>query len=210
MEAVEEAGNTIGLRERKKERTRQTLAAVAAELFERQGFHDTTIKQIADTAEVSPRTVSAYFPAKEQLVFCEHEQMFDQLEARMDQRPEGEPVADALRTWLGEILDQHEPHRKQSQRVRGLIDSDPALRTYERGLQERAEQILAEAVAKDLGLDADDLVPHMVGAATIAALDAVGRRSEDDSPEQIVATAREVIDDAMVFIGAGVQALARR
>ena len=79
----------VGLRERKKERTRQTLADVAAELFDRQGFQDTTIKQIADAAEVSPRTVSAYFPVKEELVFCDHRDVFDQLEQRLDERPAG-------------------------------------------------------------------------------------------------------------------------
>ena len=58
-----------GLRERKRERTRQAIADAALELFARQGFHETTIPQIAEAADVSPRTVSGYFPAKEDLAF---------------------------------------------------------------------------------------------------------------------------------------------
>ena len=99
---------------------------------------------------------------------------------------------------------------EQSRRTRELIESDPALRTYERGLQERAERIVAGAVAVDLGVSADELVPHMVGAATIAALDAMGRRAKEPETGEFQATALPVIDDAMTFIGAGVQALADR
>ncbi|HYI35014.1 MAG TPA: TetR/AcrR family transcriptional regulator [Thermoleophilaceae bacterium] len=204
------AVDEVGLRERKKERTRQTLADVAAELFDRQGFQDTTIKQIADAADVSPRTVSAYFPCKEELVFCDHGDMFDQLEQRLDDRPAGTKTVETLRAWLMEMLETVDVDLEQSRRTRELIESDPALRTYERGLQERAEQMVARAVAVDLGVSSDELVPHMVGAATIAALDAMGRRAKDPDAGDFQATALPVIDDAMTFIGAGVQALADR
>lgn len=204
------AVDEVGLRERKKERTRQTLADVAAELFNRQGFRDTTIKQIADAAEVSPRTVSAYFPVKEELVFCDHQDVFDQLEQRLDERPEGATTADTLRAWLLALLEEVDVDLEQSRRTRELIESDPVLRTYERGLQERAEQVVAKAVAVDLGVADDELVPHMVGAATIAALDAVGRRAKESSADDFQATALGVVEDAMAFIGGGVQALADR
>lgn len=201
-------GEALGLRERKKERTREKLVEVAADLFDRQGFQDTTIRQIADAAEVSPRTVSSYFPAKEELVFCGHDAIFDELEARLSGRPPGETTTDALRDWLVELLEQGAPDIDRSRATRELIEGDPALRTYERGLQERAERIVARAVAVDLGVDDDDLVPHMVGAATIAALDAMGRRAKEGTQDEFEATARVLVDDAMAFIGAGVRALA--
>jgi AcrR family transcriptional regulator len=207
--AVVGDAETTGLRERKKRRTRQLIADEAFALFDVQGFQDTTIRQIADASEVSPRTVSAYYPAKEELVFAEHEEVFDQLEQRLADRPEGETAADTLRAFLVAMLEEHGPDAKRSRRMRELVESDPALRIYERGVQERAERIVAAAVAGDLGLPEDDLVPHMVGAATIATLDAMGRRMKEGDETDFEPQALRLIDDAMAFIGAGVQGLAR-
>src|SRR3954454_17331347 len=58
-----------GLRERKRRRTRASICRAALELFDRNGFRATTLADIAHAADVSPRTVSGYFPTKEALAF---------------------------------------------------------------------------------------------------------------------------------------------
>lgn len=58
----------IGLRDRKKRRTRQAIRAAAIELFTVQGVEATTIEQIAAAADISPRTFFNYFDSKEQAV----------------------------------------------------------------------------------------------------------------------------------------------
>ncbi|MEA2468484.1 MAG: hypothetical protein QOJ57_2610 [Thermoleophilaceae bacterium] len=209
MSTAEESA--LGLRERKKLRTRAAIASAALDLFARHGFQATTIKQIADEADVAPRTVSGYFPAKEELVFPDHEEVFGGLAARLEQRQPGETAVGALRGWLIAYLDDDTmADLEESARRRQVIDSDPVLRIYERGLQERAERIVAAAVAVDLGLPAADLLPHMVGAATLAALDAIGRQIMADPAEDFRERALALIDEAMAFIGAGVSGLAER
>lgn len=57
-----------GLRERQKAERRQAISKAAVELFERQGFQNTTIEQIAGQAGVSPPTVFKYFGNKQEII----------------------------------------------------------------------------------------------------------------------------------------------
>jgi AcrR family transcriptional regulator len=67
----------LGLRERKKARTRAQLQEHALRLFREQGYEQTTVEQIAEAAEVSPTTVYRYFATKAELV------LYDDLDERM-------------------------------------------------------------------------------------------------------------------------------
>nr|WP_262411789.1 TetR/AcrR family transcriptional regulator [Pseudomonas sp. Wu6] len=56
------------MRERQKAERRQAISKAAVELFERQGFQNTTIEQIASQAGVSPPTVFKYFGNKQEII----------------------------------------------------------------------------------------------------------------------------------------------
>ena len=58
----------LGLRERKKARTRQVIADAAARLFAERGYEQVAVSDVAREAEVSEQTVYNYFQTKEQLV----------------------------------------------------------------------------------------------------------------------------------------------
>lgn len=62
-----DAEATVGLRERKKARTRAEIRQQALRLFVAQGYEATTVQQIADAAEVSLSTLFRYFPTKARL-----------------------------------------------------------------------------------------------------------------------------------------------
>src|SRR6478672_9850419 len=94
-----------GLRERKKQRTRETIARAAHELFAERGYHATTLPDIAEAADVSTRTIFAYFPSKEDILFSDFPAMRDALAQALAERPEGE---DALQTVRKFILSLHE------------------------------------------------------------------------------------------------------
>lgn len=64
-------GDEPGLRERKKLRTRETVRREAFRLFESNGYAQTTVDQIAEAADVSPRTFFRYFPTKESVLFSD-------------------------------------------------------------------------------------------------------------------------------------------
>src|SRR4051812_36278585 len=130
--AVDEAASP-GLRERKKQQTRDAIAGAAIELFLRHGFQATTLKQVAEAANVAPRTVSLYFPAKEELVFSGYADLLDAIGARMAAREPGETAAEALGAFL-RAYSQSAAGRDRGhfRRLRDLIESEPALRGYER------------------------------------------------------------------------------
>src|SRR5467141_3764529 len=93
-----------GLRERKKQKTRETIIKVALELFAERGYEQTTIAEIADAAEVSPRTIFAYFPSKEDILFCDTPEIQERLAQALRERPEGATALDALRDFIAGSL----------------------------------------------------------------------------------------------------------
>src|ERR1700760_4186065 len=84
-----------GLRERKKARTRATIRAEALRLFREQGYHATTVEQIAAAAEVSPSTFFRYFPTKEDLVL--QDDMDTRIVEALERQPAGLSPLSAVR-----------------------------------------------------------------------------------------------------------------
>src|SRR5438128_9411244 len=89
-----------GLRERKKQRTRETIARAAHELFAERGYHATTLPDIAAAADVSTRTIFAYFPSKEDILFSGFAQTIDELAQALAQRPAGVQTLDVVRDFI--------------------------------------------------------------------------------------------------------------
>ena len=197
-----------GLRERKRLRTRTTIARAALELFDRQGFHETPIAQIAEAADVSPRTVSGYFPRTEDLLCPDSEVAFQSLDHRLRERPPEETAADALRGWIESWRGEQAGRDEELRMRRRIVQTDEGLRAYEHRLMLRAQDAIAAAIARDLGVAATDLEPRMAAAATVTIFELLGEVLEpaclgDDAQPDVL----EVVDRALLFIGAGIRAL---
>src|SRR5919202_2665046 len=90
----------MGLRERKKEQTRQLIAETAWRLFADRGFDKVTVAEVARQAQVAVATVFNYFPTKEDPFYSRLEAFGEQLVEAVASRPAGEPALAAFRRAL--------------------------------------------------------------------------------------------------------------
>ncbi|MGW0083078.1 TetR family transcriptional regulator [Streptomyces sp. NPDC003393] len=140
-----------GLRERKKQRTRAAISDAAIHLFLEQGFDETSVAQVAEAAEVSRRTLFAYFPSKEDLVvhrLADHETESARV---VRARPTGTAPLAALRAHFLDGLRDRDPitglnDHPQVRRVHRMILAAPSLVARMEGFRAGAERALAEAL----------------------------------------------------------------
>jgi AcrR family transcriptional regulator len=205
MDASEASLVRPGLRERKKQQTRETIARVALELFAEHGYEETTLADIADAADVSKRTIFAYFESKEDILFCDEPTIYEQLKDKLEHRPAGATTVDALRGFLTTMSwDEHAKLRKK------IISADEGLRLSERARSARIEPLIVESIARDLGAEPGDVRPPLVAAAITAAFMTVRDRLEAKSGEPIThEQAMAVLDDVLDFLRGGIEALRR-
>jgi AcrR family transcriptional regulator len=199
-----------GLRERKKQRTREQIIEAAMGLFGERGYHATTIADIATAADVAPRTFFSYFPSKEAVVFHNVDRDLDRLAATLRDRLPGETAFDAMRRWIDAMFDQWMAEEEEALLRKRLCREDEGLANFEGGMMARIQELLLGAIADDLGEPQDALRPRLVAAATMAALSSLGD-SFDVKGEQRTPVAKgealSVLDDAMLFLRGGIDAL---
>lgn len=203
-------GALLGLRERKKARTRETIARVALDLFDRQGYHATTIAQIAEGADVSPRTVSAYFPAKEELAFPMQAESFEALSKRLRERPLDETAPEALRAWIDGQLPCWRQREEMMAVQRRVVAANEDLRNYKQRYVGQAHELMTTEIARDLDTSPDDLEPRMAAAATVAIVELLHEYREEPVAENLDewhAEAMRLLDRAVLFVSGGIRAL---
>src|SRR5258707_2001889 len=93
------------LRERKKLATRRLLRRTALDLVAERGFAHVTVDDIAEAADVSPRTFFNYFPSKEAAIYGTDPDRAAALRDRVARQAPGEPVLDALRSVMASEAD---------------------------------------------------------------------------------------------------------
>ena len=94
----------VDRQERRKRRTRQAIQAAALDLFAERGYRETTINDIAERADVAPRTVTLHFPAKEELLFDAEPFTLESLSKRLTERKPDESALEALRDWMATTM----------------------------------------------------------------------------------------------------------
>ena len=158
-----------GLRERKKARTRATIRSEALRLFREQGYHETTVEQIAAAAEVSPSTFFRYFPTKEDVV------LQDEMEPRLAEAIEHQPpelnvvaaTQAAFRAVFGTMSQQQWDQMRQQAELAMTI---PEVRARTMDDFARTITVMTAVVAKRTGLSPDDLRVRTAAGAMFGAI----------------------------------------
>ena len=190
--------SAVGLRERKKARTRAAIREHALRLFREQGYEATTVEQIAEAAEVSPSTFFRYFPTKEDVVLVDD---YDPLivEAFRAQPAELGPIA-ALRASMRAVFGALPPEQMAQERERMLlIRQVPQLQA---GMFEGLAgmiQLVAEVVAERAGRRSDEPVVRNLAGALVGVEIAAALTWADDPGSDMLALA----DAALAHLEAG-------
>jgi AcrR family transcriptional regulator len=166
------ARSSSSLRERKKLATRRSLRRAALDLIAERGFAHVTVEDIAEAADVSPRTFFNYFPSKEAALFGTDPDEAAALRERLARAAPGERVLEALRAIVADGVNA---------RAAGLAElggdpadwlgrmkelrADPHLRAAQAAQMAKVERALTEGIAERLGADPErDPYPGLLAA----------------------------------------------
>jgi AcrR family transcriptional regulator len=160
----------VGIRERKKRATRAQLEEAAFGLFARQGYDSTTVDEISEAAQVSPRTFFRYFATKEDVIFGDNTEYLDQVRVAMEHGPgeDGDVVRDGL-LQFSRLLDDR---RDSVLSRRQLVRDNPSLQGRVLCLESEWATAMAEALAVRGGAAAPTCEQHVLTSCAMGALSA--------------------------------------
>src|SRR5436305_10653832 len=168
---------TTGLRERKKQRTRELIAGTARRLFAERGFDVVTVAAVARAAEVSEATVFNYFPTKEDLFYSGLEAFEEELLESIRAREAGESLLDAFARFVltpRGLLTARDPEAiERLAAITRVIEESPALLVREQRIFAGYTDSLAALIAAETGADADAVEPWVVANALMGVQRAV-------------------------------------
>jgi AcrR family transcriptional regulator len=205
----------VGLRERKKEQTRQSIAETAWRLFAERGYDRVSVAEIARAAEVAEATVFNYFPTKEDLFYSRLEAFGDQLVEAIGARPPGEPALAAFGRfmldsggWLRQAEAGDTAAMDRLRTVNRLIAASPDLQAREQLAIARSTRALADLLADQTGAGPDDIAPKVAANALMgvhrALLDEVRRRVlAGEEPARLAADIRALTRQALALLEHG-------
>jgi AcrR family transcriptional regulator len=177
----------MGLRELKKEQTRQLISETAWRLFADRGFDPVTVAEIAREAQVAEATVFNYFASKEDLFYSRLDAFGTRLTDAVSGRPPGEPALGAFRRALlaeDGLLGQAETGDAEAlvrlRTVNRVIADSPALLAREHQAMSHTADALAAMLAAETAAATDDIRPQVAANALLglhrALIDHVRRR----------------------------------
>lgn len=182
MDGQRAARHPAGLRELKKQRTRDALLRAALELFTTRGYEETTVDEIAEVVDVSQRTFFRYFASKEEAAFTIQSMVESYFVAELRRRPARETPFEAMHNavldaWnsINEAIEALVPVELHLRTYR-LIESTPSLLAAHLRRATELEERVALVIAEREGLDVEtDPRPRVAVAAFSGVMRVTGR-----------------------------------
>ncbi|WP_329388228.1 TetR family transcriptional regulator [Streptomyces sp. NBC_01716] len=182
MDGQRAARHPAGLRELKKQRTRDALLRAALELFTTRGYEETTVDEIAEAVDVSQRTFFRYFASKEEAAFTIQSMVESRFVAELRGRPARETPFEAMRNavlgaWnsINEAIEALVPVEVHLRTYR-MIESTPSLLAAHLRRAMELEDLIALVIAEREGLDVEtDPRPRVAVAAFSGVMRVTGR-----------------------------------
>lgn len=189
---------SVGLRERKKLKTKAAIRKEAMRLFLDKGFDATTIEEIAAAVEISPSTFFNYFPTKEDVVF--EDELDPLILAAFDAQPEGTNPIRAIRNAMLTVFRALTPEQDRVMRERmALMTSTPSLRSAMLSqFADMVNQIAALVAGRAGGSPSDFAIRNFAGALLGVMMSALLTAAQDPKADLI-----EVADQALQHLEAG-------
>jgi len=179
-----------GLRERSKARRRAAIIRAAYELFADRGYDTTTVADIAEAAEVAPRTVAMYFPAKQDIALSRFGDGVADLSAALRERQPGETLHEVFGRWL--LTSQTEPDDRELHRLAvRMFAANPDLGALRTARMAAAVREGAAFIADETGSSPDAIGPRIAAAAAAAiAMEVVDTEPGPEREEAVAAAMR--------------------
>jgi AcrR family transcriptional regulator len=189
----------VGLRERKKRKTREALQRAALRLFMKQGYEETTVEDIAAAAEVSPSTFFNYFPTKEDAVLYD---AYDPIAFEMILKGPGNESLDMLaRRVIERLGEAFEKDKELILNRARLVFEVPELRARMWEQMENTQEMLLLVLAKRTGRKPDDFELRIVVRSFIGAMYEVAMEWLRGNGRESLVTLTERGLDAMADAG---------
>jgi AcrR family transcriptional regulator len=154
-----------GLRERKKLRTRAVLIEAAMDLCLKQGYEQTTVEQIAASADVSPRTFSRYFPTKDAVFLTLIEDYAHEVAIELETVDGEIGPLEAMRQAHVAVLTRvaiRQVGRLTTDRIILMLKVINASETLKQAAFEFRHDVTQVVLAKRMGVDLDDRRARLV------------------------------------------------
>jgi AcrR family transcriptional regulator len=156
-----------GLRERSKARRRAAILRAAYQLFAERGYDATTVADIAAAAEVAPRTIALYFPAKQDIALSRFNEALQDLNGALASREPGQRLIDVVGGWL-RARDASPEEQELTALALRMFAANPGLRAVRAARIADAIRSGAAMIAGEAGVPADAPGPRIAAAAAAA------------------------------------------